>query len=693
MRSGRVTSWFKFRPDVEGLRAAAIVAVLLYHAGVPVVSGGYVGVDVFFVISGFLITRLLISELERSGAVSVARFYARRAKRLLPAVACVLVVVAVLTGLLLPPAQRATVARDLVAAGVYIVNWKLSAQAVNYFDIGWQASPVQHFWSLAVEEQFYLVWPALLLGVAWWVRRRGRGMRSPFAVAVGAVAAASLAYSAYLTFTQADTAYFSTLARGWEFAVGGGLAIVPARVWPRLPRRAAAATAWAGIGALAWATLRFDDQTLFPGAAALVPTLGAAAIIAAGSASGPSAASRDPAAAASPLPAPTRALTLRPVRYVGRISYAWYLWHWPLLIFAASTLNGLSSWQGLMVVAVSGVAAVATHHLIEEPFRRARNFVHYPRRALALGATCTAVAVLPGLLLPVTVQPVPMKPVGNVTGAPALRRGHSTQSSIDAVHPAPHKAGKDWPRAYTDGCHVRRLGVKSPKCVYGDPSSDTTVVLFGDSHALMYFPPLNALAKKRHWRLVSLTKSGCPPPETTLYNTGLKRRYGECDKWREHALHRMEDMHPDMIVMTGRATYSVVDGGKRVHQRASAQALARGYVAALHDLRDTGAHLVVIRDDPHPDKNVPNCVSRWPRHLGKCATPRSEALSYTPVGARAAARVKGVDLLDPTRVLCRDKTCPGVIGDALVYMVEDHLTATYARTLAPWLGRKLPMKS
>jgi peptidoglycan/LPS O-acetylase OafA/YrhL len=289
-------------------------------------------VDAFFVISGFLITGLLLRELEKTGTIALARFYSRRAKRLLPLTVVVLGAVVLVVGMWprFDPVRMDEVSLGVVASGLYVMNWLLAARATDYFAAGLQASPVQHFWTLAVEEQFYLLWPALILAAAWWCRHAGWSLRPALGAAFAAVTIASLTYSVYSTQMQAGAAYFSTLTRGWELALGGLLALVPASRLGRQPRWVAFALGWAGLGAIAFATYRFNENTLFPGYAALVPTLGTAAIIAAG-------------IRATTAPAgPSRLLTLGPVRHVGRISYSWYLWHWPPLVFAATFWGKLS---------------------------------------------------------------------------------------------------------------------------------------------------------------------------------------------------------------------------------------------------------------------------------------------------------------------------------------------------------------
>ncbi len=669
-----------FRPDVEGLRAVAVGAVLLYHAGVPFARGGYVGVDVFFVISGFLITGLLVRELERTGTVSITRFYSRRAKRLLPMTVVVLAFVVVLSWWLFDPVRLDEVSLSVVAAGLYAMNWLLALRATDYFAAGLQASPVQHFWSLAVEEQFYLLWPTFLLLVTWWSRRTGRSLRPVLLAAFAALAVVSLAYSVYSTEQEAGAAYFSTFTRGWELALGGMLALVPASWQERQSRWWVGTLAWAGLGLVVFSAFRFNDSTLFPGYAVLLPTLGTAAIIAAGFAS-------------SALPLPSRLLALGPVRHVGRISYSWYLWHWPPLIFATQIWGKLSPLEGTAVLAASYLPAVVTNRLVERPFLHSKLLTRCPRKALALGGACTTASVALGLGLFALTPTIPEAPENQVAGAAALQDGHALQKSAKAVHPSPRKAEtkENRPQMYADGCHLDTPETKSPKCVYGSPSSETTVVLFGDSHAMQWFPALNELAKERGWRLVGLTKSACPPAEVHTYYAGLRREYRECDEWRRRTLERiLHKEDPSLIVTSSLPTYRPMENGKRLSREERIKAMIEGYVSTLRKLRSTGAPVALMGDVPHPSKNVPECVSRSLHHLKRCSSPRREALDYPKVNAQAAKQVQGVRLIDPTPVVCPEKRCPAVIGDVLVYRNGAHLTATYVRTLTPWLAKHLP---
>ncbi|MGW0828519.1 acyltransferase family protein [Streptomyces sp. NPDC002845] len=665
-----------FRGDVEGLRAVAVAAVLLYHADVTLLSGGYIGVDVFFVVSGFLITGLLVRELERSGTISLSGFYARRARRLLPVTVVVLASVLLLSWLVMSPVERRSVSSDVVAAALYVINWRLAGEAVDYSALEAQASPVQHFWSLAVEEQFYLVWPLLLLAIAWWCRRRGGlSLRPRLAVALGAIAVASFTYSVFLTQREAGAAYFSTATRGWELAAGGLLALVPAHRLRR-PGRVPGMVAFGGLAAIVAAAVLFNDGTRFPGPGALLPVLGTVAVIAAGSASADT--------------ATARLLMLRPVRYVGRISYSWYLWHWPAIVLATAWLSELPPSLSLLVVALSWVPAALTHRLVEERFRRSPRFEPV-RPALGLGAACTTVSVLVGSVSWSTVPTVQLASPAEAKGAKALRESTAPQESASALRPVPEKATEDRGQVHDDGCLVDQPGTRSPECVYGDRSSDTTVVLFGDSHAMQYTPALDIIAKERGWRLVVLTKSACTPAQVPTYNSQLKREYTECDTWRDHTLRRIDREDPSMIVTGNLATTKVVRDGEALRSTAGAEALTDGYADTLRTLRSTGAQVVTLADNPHPPDDIPACVSKELDNLTECAFSEDDGRSFDRVNVAAAQAVDEVELVDPTPMLCPNGTCPAVIGNVIVYRNGAHITASYMRTLDSWLGNKLPV--
>ena len=693
-----------FRADIEGLRAIAILTVLGYHAGLPFLPGGFIGVDVFFVISGFLITGLLVTELASTSALSIPRFYARRIKRLLPSIGVVLVVVVAMSFLVLSPFRRTIVGGDVIASGLFAANWHFGAQSVDYLGAQEATSPVLHFWSLAVEEQFYVVWPFVLILFTRLKRRSGSDLTRPLLVGLVAVFVPSLLWSLHQTVNAAGWAYFSSFTRAWELALGGGMAIlVP--MMRRMALRPAIVLGWVGLLAICWAAVVLTADTPYPGTAALVPTLGTAALLAAGAAMSSRATGRWDFSASS-------ALSISPLRHVGRISYAWYLWHWPLLVFAAAWLgHGLSVLQGVVIVAFSYLPTIVMHRYVELPFRHSKTLVEWPKRAFALAGVIVGIIVAGGLwlqasepIIPVPAAgtvlgaetlPTPVSPSSNATGAVRSPVGPPSdsptlQTRVTSLTPSLADARGDLPSTYADGCHRSFASTSADGCVFGKPNGAVTVVLFGDSHAAQWFPALKTLADQRGWRLVSLTKSGCPASDITPNNSTIKRDYTECPAWRANALARISKEHPDVVVTTGITGYSQTINGQRTNGAAAEEQLREGWVRTLHELVPLSNHVVVLRDTPEPARDPVDCVSANLDNLDRCAAPRGRALPPNLPLDLAARTVAGVDYIDLSDAFCLTNVCPVVIGDVLVYRDHDHITATYARTLAPRLLSVMP---
>ena len=693
----------RFRPDLEGLRAVAVLLVLLYHAGLPGFTGGYVGVDVFFVLSGFLITGLIVRELESSGTVRLASFYARRARRLLPAAAVVLAATMLASAILLPPLRVPDIAGDAAAAALYVSNIRFGLMATDYLQSQQAPSPLLHYWSLGVEEQFYLFWPAILLLAA----RVRWGTRARLAVLMVGIAGASLVLSIIVTQVSEPLAFYLLPTRAWELALGALIALAGLRAM-RLPPGLATAGALGGLGMIVAAGAVLDTGTPYPGVAALLPTLGAGLVIVAGLGG----------VIARPLPAPSRILAMPPLRWLGRISYSLYLWHWPLLVIPAAmsaTPLPLPERVGLAFVAIP--IAAASQRWIEEPIRRGRLVGFNPGRGLAFaGALSLSVAASSLLVGSIVALPTarstasgnPEQQLGQILGTPGVSPEASatelpsaslTPSIVPTTAPGPVPADlqppllgarQDLPVVYADGCELGELATQSGPCVYGVPSSRTTVVLFGDSHAAQWFPALDRLAIERSWRLVSLTKALCGAVDHPVWNGNLKRAYPECDAWRASTIQRIANEHPALIVVANsKAASFEIDG-----RQARADETASGWVAAVASmLRKLGApptRVVLIGDTPQMAGDPAVCLSANLDNALACARPRAEAVDWQRLAAdRQAAEAAGATFIDPTPWVCPTEPCPVVIGDYLVYLDGGHINATFSTALAPYLGAAL----
>ncbi|WNI24670.1 acyltransferase family protein [Streptomyces sp. ITFR-16] len=671
-----------FRPDIEGLRAFAVLSVLAFHASVPGLAGGFTGVDVFFVISGYLITGLLVGEAVTTGRIRLAEFFSRRARRLLPSAAVVLVAVAVAGAWLTVPLRRTDLENDVVAAALSVANWRFINQRTDYLAAGQDESPLLHFWSLAVEEQFCLCWAPLLAVLALLVARaarRGRALR-PLATAVTALLTlGTFALSLHWTGGSVSLAYLATPSRAWQFGVGALLALLP---WHLLrgPRVLRLLCGWAGAGALVWCVLRYDASTPYPGRAALVPTLGTAAVILAGT---PGRRPDGPARYGV-----GRLLGLRGPRAVGRLSYTLYLWHWPVLVLAEARFGALG-WPARAALTLASVLpALATTRWVERPLRRSRTVSELPRRGLALGVAAVVIPVVLALVVgtgtlrllgPATPVDVKGLPPGAASG-PSLLTRTGTPLEDGPVVPSPLQARASFP---PDGaCEVAPPVTSSPPCLFGAVDSPDRIVLLGDSHAGQWFSPLLSLAAKRGWALQELVKQGCPLPALSVVNPQLGRTYHECDTWRADSLARLaKGPKPRMVVVSSLNRYT--------DDRAL---LLRGWERTLKPLRALGVPVVYIEDTPVPGTDVPACVSGHLTEPEDCAFGRERARRPDPLAGRiAAGGLPGVRAVSVNPVLCPagGPTCPAVRDRILLYRDDTHLTDVAAVVLAPRLERLL----
>ena len=667
-----ITGSESFRPDIEGLRAVAVGLVLLFHAGVPGFQGGYVGVDVFFVLSGFLITGLLVREIERTGTIRLGAFYARRIRRLLPATAVTLVGVAVLASATLPIIRWLSIGRDIQWAALYGVNWRLSSQAVDYLAAEEAASPVQHFWSLSVEEQFYFVWPFLLLLIARWAHRRGGSLRKAMLAGISVVAIPSLVWSAVLTSSEPGRAYFVTTTRVWELALGGFLALIAPHL-SRLTRPVSATIAAAGIVGIVTSAVTFGPSTAFPGTAALLPVMSTMLVIAAGIAHTDTSMGRF--------------LGTAGMRKIGELSYSLYLWHWPFVVAADAVFGSLNAVQGVGAVAVSVVPAVLTYRIVEKRWRHSPAFIQPVRRGVMIGVALTVVGVVAGSALVLSVPDVQLRDPGAVgTDAipidPTSGLSGPIQTVAGSLVPDPVLARDDLPVVYEADCHQGQQEAATTVCEFGQEAGPT-VLLVGDSHAAQWVPAFTDLADEHGWRLRTYTKSACQFADVTSVIGAQLLTYESCVEWNRNIQALISSERPDAVIFGGAFWPQLIESGEVIDDpQLTADLLESGLVRSWTSVVEAGIPIVVLKDVPYPRFDVPECVVENLDDLTECAFDRAAAMEFNTPHAAASALVEST-LVDPTNWICFDATCPAVVDDLLVWRDSHHLTATYARSLAP----------
>ena len=666
----------KFRPDIEGLRAVAVTLVVLSHLGLGC-PGGYVGVDVFFVISGFIITRQLGAELNRTDRISFREFYARRARRILPAATVVIAGTVLACWKWESPLRVKSDASDGLFSALSAINWRLAVNGANYFQAGSPPSPFQHFWSLSVEEQFYAVWPVLILVIGIAGSRYGRRKSLVWALLI--VMAASLVLTIRTTASSPSWAYFGTQTRAWELALGALLAVT-VDCWTRMPPALASQVSWLGLGMITLSAFIYNSSTEYPGPAVVLPVIGSAFVIAGG----------------SPGWSRSAELVLRrtPVQFLGKTSYSWYLVHWPVLVIAPLAIGHALTTKDKWLVLIGSLAlAVLIFYIIEQPARRWSLPVRRPRYSLALGSVMVATSVGITILVPDHV----VIPGGTGAGhavtatsslkivAEAIAAGTRLTKLPQNITPSLESAANDHSFT-TSACLTGELATTpapNSRCTFGDLRSSRTMAVVGDSHANQWTPAIDAFARADHWKVVLYAMAACPPgvypydidPQTS-------RVYTQCNEWRNRVFARLKALKPRAVLVASELRTIDIDPS--------------GMVQAIRDYQETGARVIYLEDTPNPKRvdSVPDCLAEHPNDVQACSLSRQDPATRLDgfIQRRiesAAAKRAGATLIDPTLWFCTATTCPPVINNIVVYMDDSHVTASYARWLAPVMSAAL----
>lgn len=661
-----------FRPELQGLRALAVVLVMVYHVWLGRVSGG---VDVFLLLSAFFLTGAFIRKVEGGRPVGLLTYWLNVFRRLLPAAVLVLLATIAASVALLPKARWNSIMEQITASLFYVQNWQLARESVDYYAAEHAtASPLQHFWSLSIQGQVFILWPLLLAaGMLLW---RALGARIPalsyrmtLGALFGVVFALSLAYSIHATATAQEWAYFDTGARLWEFALGSLVAIfLP--LLQRLPAALTVPAGWLGLGAILSCGVLLQVDHEFPGYLALWPTLAAAFVI----------------IAPSHRLGVQRVLSVPPLGWLGNLSYALYLWHWPVMVFflVESGSERISLGAGLGIMVVSLLLAWATTRIVESPMRSWHWLSAKRRRAgLSIAVLLSLVLVpLGGWEHRVVAEETRAASQAQVDnpGAAILDPGFGHEPSSAAVMvPLTTKLDEEWSNFGAE-C-TGQWAPESPAIEYcqqgGNPQAEKTIVLLGDSHAQHWSGAVDAMAQKHGWRWILLTKPSC------RFGGPSDTRGQECGAFNAAAGEYVLGHGPDAVITLG--SFTALGPDRHGRTAGEQERVVPDYEAGIRPLLEADIPVVALRDTPRFPTAAPECVDRFGAEAEQCSAPVSELMAETsPLEGLAAGGTlgKGFSTMDMTDQLCPDGICRPVIGNVLVYLDESHLTSTFARTTA-----------
>ena len=669
------------RRDIEGLRAIAVTLVVLFHLGVPGFDGGYVGVDVFFVVSGFLITSTLLSDTEQNGRLSLTNFYARRARRLLPISAVVLLATAVASAIILEPGRIHDVGIDTVAAGLFSSNWVFAGRATDYLASAGAPSPLQHYWSLSLEEQFYVVWPVLLMIGSLVDRRLLKKITVPAMISM--ITVASFVVSVMLTAENPGYSYFGLHTRAWELGLGALIAVF-ARHLDYSRVRFATPIAAVSVAAIIFAGVSYGAPIDFPGWVAAVPVVATGALIVTGN--------RERNLVA-------RALGNRVFHFIGARSYSLYLWHWPVIILMeAKVADVLSGPQQILAMVITFVLAEVGFRLVENPVRYSKGLTKSRLRTLAVGGLAIAIVASGGIVLANYEKKVTS---GYVAEDTSIYAGTNTlEEKVTALRTAVRAATLPTPLPdnlqpnlydVTVGGFDTALGScfseahtsLIQQCVYGDPEGTTTMALFGDSHLAQWFTAIDDFAQANHIKLQVYMHPGCSIAGITTMNPFSFATETWCPAWHAAALADMAKRDIDYVLMSNNFYLK----SAKSHEEIRSHEWSKGMSETVASVVDLGALPIYLGDNPRPPDKLLQCLTGHVDDVSGCFAKRSESTrSDFSIAGRQLIESAGGLYVDVADLMCSEATCPGVVGNILLYRDWSHLTKEGTELMMPVVG-------
>jgi peptidoglycan/LPS O-acetylase OafA/YrhL len=652
------------RDDIQGLRAVGALLVAVYHIWIGRVSGG---VDVFFIVSGFLLIGSLGRELESKGRVDLISFLGRLARRILPAAFIVIVAIMATGWLWLPKIQWDGTIEDLAASTLYIENWLLAFNSVDYLARETTGSPVQHYWAMSAQVQALVLIAILLTALGWIVRPTGATVtRYGLLWFLGVLFLASFIYSVITTANNQTFAYFDTFARVWEFVAGGLLALFLPRI--SLGRYSRLILGWTGLIAILLCGVIIDVSTLFPGYVALWPITAAGMILIAGS--------------GQPLRYSVgHILGGKSLVWLGNISYALYLWHWPILVayLTLSYENTASLEAGLAILLVSIGLAYLTERYIESPFKAFQKLNDF---RTSVGVTLSVGLI--GLTL-LTWNEYKNHLIDQELALVTTSKTHPGSAALGAkndesvempLYPGLLTATKNNGKLYQKGCLQSMSEAEVKSCTFGPDNAPFEMVLVGGSHSAHWAPAfLDILKSIPNWKLTAYTKSACPFSTEPI--TDVKEYRDSCREWNSRLLNRLLESPPDaVIVLATRTTYP--QDPEREH-------IPQGYRDQWLALIKERINVIALRDTPRFGFDVPLCVDINGRNSHHCQLDRAKLLQNSNP-ALVLEEAHQLNLIDLSNSFCTPKTCPPIAGNLLIHRDKGHISAAYMKSLSGTLA-------
>ncbi|WP_020006130.1 acyltransferase family protein [Salinicoccus albus] len=641
----------QYRPEIEGLRLIAALLVAIYHIWMMRVSGG---VDVFFVVSGFLITTSLLSKYAKDGYIKFFTFISGLLKRLLPQALTVLIFVTVAGYFILPEVRHLDTIKEIFASLFYYENWQLAMTGTDYLDQNNVKSPVQHFWAMSIQGQFYIIWFLIISATIFVYNKTKFEMKNILLTIFIVLFAVSLSYSIYLTEVNQPWAYFDTRTRVWEFTVGGILMMYIYKI--KLPAFISTFIGWAGMIALMSTGLIMDVGASFPSYIALWPVTAAIFVMLAG---------QNPAQFGV-----EKFLGSRPMIYLGGLSYGLYLWHWPLLSFyyVIFDTTDVGLVHGVIIILLSLLLSYVTTKFIEKPINAFIKEKKFTLRSFSpiIAMAGVLIVLAAGWLTYNQYQSSYASSFVNDNEYPGAMANTEAVNEFEPKDPIPDLAAvkDDKAEPYEDGCHIGPGTTEVEICEYGEVESpDYTVAVVGGSKSTHWLPSLRSFAEEESIKVLNVTKSGC------LFSLSDNQE-ADCNEWNRNVVDEVAAENPDLIVTLADSAHNP-------------ESVPEGFLKQFEKAEEYNIPILAIRDTPHFGKDIPECLSANGINTEECNIDRDEMYPDPSAWEKLDNPPTNVHYADYTDYVCNGEECSPVIGNVIAYLDGSHMTATFSRTLGP----------